>query len=115
VTSAPGSGRWKVGPWRRRGDAGRYNPAMTTLMIAALSPVTAAPVHLSAEFPIGLPSGLTEVDAARIAAAISAARTESTRTVYAHAWRQRQRQREHWCAARGLAPLPGDRWRCAPP
>jgi integrase len=49
-------------------------------------------------------TGLTDVDAARIAAAISAARAESTRTVYAHAWRGWQR----WCDARGRPALPDD-------
>lgn len=53
---------------------------------------------------MGLAPGLTDIDAARIAAAISAARTEGTRTVYAHAWRQWER----WCTRRGLPPLPGD-------
>lgn len=46
--------------------------------------------------------GLTEVDAHRIAAAMSAAVTESTRTVYGHAWRRWER----WCAGRGITPLP---------
>ena len=48
--------------------------------------------------------GLTADDAARITTAISAAPAESTRTVYALAWRVWER----WGAARGLAPLPGD-------
>ena len=81
---------------------------MTTLMTAALPSSAAAPVHPpahpSAGSAIGLPTGLTDVDAARIAAAISAARTESTRTVYAHAWRGWER----WCASRGIPTLPGD-------
>jgi integrase len=47
-------------------------------------------------------AGLTETDAQRIAAALTAAVTESTRTVYAHHWRGWER----WCAARGIAPLP---------
>lgn len=46
---------------------------------------------------------LTEDDAARIAAAISASRAETTRTVYACAWRAWER----WCAGRGLDPLGG--------
>jgi hypothetical protein len=93
-------------PWRRRAD--RYNPAMTTLLTAALPLGTAAPVHPSAHpstvSSIGLPTGLTEADTERITAAISAARTEATRTVYAHAWRGWER----WCAARGIPALPGD-------
>lgn len=51
-----------------------------------------------------LPVALTDADADRIAAAISAARTESTRRVYAYTWGQWAR----WCAARHLSPLPGD-------
>ena len=47
---------------------------------------------------------MTEVDAARITAAIAAARTESTRTVYAQAWRRWER----WCDDRGIPALPGD-------
>jgi len=48
------------------------------------------------------PVALTEADADRISAAISAARTESTRRVYAYTWGQWAR----WCAARNLSPLP---------
>lgn len=51
-----------------------------------------------------LPVALTEAEGERIAAAIDAARTESTRRVYAYTWGQWAR----WCAARGLSPLPGD-------
>ena len=47
-------------------------------------------------------AGLTEVDALRIAAAMTAAVTESTRTVYGHSWRGWER----WCAGRGITPLP---------
>ncbi|MFC7497000.1 MULTISPECIES: tyrosine-type recombinase/integrase [unclassified Nocardioides] len=47
-------------------------------------------------------AGLTETDAQRIAAALTAAVTESTRTVYAHHWRGWER----WCTDRGIAPLP---------
>jgi hypothetical protein len=57
-----------------------------------------------------LPPGLTDADAARVAAAISAARAESTRTLYAHAWRQWER----WCAAAASRPCPVTRWSCAP-
>lgn len=49
---------------------------------------------------------LSDVETARISAAIDAARTESTREVYAAAWRGWQR----WCEARGVAALPGDPW-----
>lgn len=81
---AAGIGRWGVG--RRR-----YNPVMTTSTTPAIPP--------AADLP-----GLTDQDAARVAAAYDAARTESTRVVYAHAWRQWER----WCAARGISSLPGD-------
>jgi len=79
---------------------------MTTLMNAALPAAianTATLVPSSAE-GIGLPPGLTDADAARITAAIAAARSETTRTVYAQSWRQWER----WCAARGIPALPGD-------
>jgi integrase len=49
-------------------------------------------------------TGVTSEDADRIAEAIAAARTESTRKIYAYLWGQWA----HWCASRGLAPLPGD-------
>lgn len=54
--------------------------------------------------PTAQPVALTTADADRIAAAIGAARTESTRRVYACPWGQWAR----WCAARNLSPLPGD-------
>jgi integrase len=47
-------------------------------------------------------AGLTETDATRIAAAMSAALADSTRTVYGHAWRVWER----WCSTRALSPLP---------
>ncbi|MEZ5194149.1 MAG: tyrosine-type recombinase/integrase [Nocardioides sp.] len=47
---------------------------------------------------------MSEADVERIAAAIDAARTESTRRIYAYTWAQWAR----WCAARNLTPLPGD-------
>jgi integrase len=75
---------------------------MTTMMSAAL-PATAL-VHPAD--PIGvMPRGLTDTDGERIAAAIAAARTESTRRVYAGVWSRWER----WCAGRGVAVLPGDR------
>lgn len=49
-----------------------------------------------------LPAGLTDADAARIAAAIAAGRAASTRTVYACAWRAWTR----WSTTRGLPPVP---------
>ncbi len=74
-------------------------------MTTFLTPAAEAALALSSTgSSIGLPVGLTDDDADRIAAAISAARTESTRTVYACAWRLWDR----WCASRGIPALPGD-------
>ena len=64
-------------------------------MTAALTPAASSSVDPFA--------GLTAADAARIAAAMSAALAESTRTVYAYAWRRWER----WCATRDIDPLPG--------
>jgi integrase len=64
-------------------------------------PLVAAADRLSAD---GLPASLTVEDARRIAAALSAAHAESTRTVYAHCWRVWAR----WCTRRGVAALPAD-------
>lgn len=58
----------------------------------------------------GLPPGLTEADAARVAAAVSAARAESTRNLYAHAWSRWER----WCTVRDTRPCPATPWCCAP-
>ena len=71
----------------------RYTASMTTSLIAA-----------PAAAPEAMPIALTGADAERIAAAIDAARTESTRRVYAYTWGQWAR----WCAARNLSPLPGE-------
>jgi integrase len=71
----------------------RYTAGMTTSLIPAANAA-----------PEPQPVALTEADADRIAAAIDAARTESTRRVYAYTWGQWAR----WCAARNLTPLPGD-------
>lgn len=78
-----------IGSW----GSGRrhYNLVMTTSITPAITP--------AADLP-----GLTGEDAVRIATALSAARTESTRGVYFCAWRQWER----WCATCGIAPLPGD-------
>ena len=80
-----------------------YTAGMSTSLIAAPD---AAPELLpeARTLPAAPPVALTEADADRISAAISAARTESTRRVYAYTWGQWAR----WCAARNLSPLPGD-------
>lgn len=91
--------RW---PGRRLRGSCQYNPAMTPFIDSAL-PASATLVPTPADATV-LPPGLTDADAARIAAAISAARTESTRTVYAQTWSQWER----WCANRGIPALPGD-------
>ena len=90
-------------PWRWRHRSDRYNRGMTTLMSAALPASASVHAQPSFETATRLPAGLTEADAARITAAISAARTEATRTVYANVWSQWER----WCATRGIAALPG--------
>jgi hypothetical protein len=51
---------------------------------------------------IGVPAGLTVVDAARIAEAMSACLADSTRTIYAGAWQRWER----WRAARDIAAMP---------
>ncbi len=80
----------------------RYNPAMTTHTTPATTPTPeAGSLPAPADAATGLPTGLTEDDAARITTAISAAHTESTRTVYTCAWRQWTR----WCTVRGITPL----------
>jgi hypothetical protein len=81
--------------WRGR----RYDKAMTTMMSSAL-PATALvrPVD-----PVGV-MPRTDTDGERIAAAIAAARTESTRHVYAGVWARWER----WCAGRGVPVLPSD-------
>jgi len=58
---------------------------MTNLMTAALP--TTATVAPPTDLDL-LPDGLTDVDTARIRSAIAAARTESTRRLYALAWAQ---------------------------
>jgi integrase len=82
-----------------------------TASAASLAPLPVPPprpIVLPAVAPAGLrgtpPPGLSDADAERIAAAIGAARTESTRRVYAYIWGQWAR----WCTTRGLNPLPGD-------
>lgn len=92
---APETPGWGSGEGSPTGQLRRYTAGMTTSMIAA--PETAPE-------PLPFPVALTEADADRISAAVDAARTESTRRVYAYTWGQWAR----WCAARNLSPLPGD-------
>ncbi|MPZ93886.1 MAG: tyrosine-type recombinase/integrase [Propionibacteriales bacterium] len=54
--------------------------------------------------PPALPAGLTETDPARITRAIAAAKSETTRGVYAQVWGHWER----WCAHRGTIALPAD-------
>ncbi len=75
-------------------------PRTTFMNAATPGATTLVPTTTAVE----LPAGLTDTDAARITAAISAARTESTR----HAYDQARSQGERWCIARGLTALPGD-------
>lgn len=51
-----------------------------------------------------LPAGLTELDTARITRAIAAAKSETTRAVYAQVWGHWER----WSAQRGTVALPAD-------
>jgi site-specific recombinase XerD len=54
--------------------------------------------------PSALPAGLTELDAARIVRAIAAAKSETTRGIYAQVWGHWER----WCARRGTTALAAD-------
>lgn len=54
--------------------------------------------------PLDRWAGLTEDDATRIAAALAATHADSTRQVYAFAWRRWV----SWCAGRGIAPFPAE-------
>lgn len=92
--NGPGSGETWLEEQLRR-----YTADMTTLIPADPPATPIEPRSCTVR-----PTTLTEQDADRIAAAICAARTESTRRVYAYTWGQWAR----WCAARGLRPLPGD-------
>lgn len=84
----------------------RYDTTMTTFLHASVSTSALTPpttTVVPATLP-ELPAGLTAADASRITEAISAARTESTRRLYALVWGQWQR----WCQDRGVCALPGD-------
>ena len=62
------------------------------------------------ETAASLPPGLTDADAARIASAIAAARSETPRTVYAQIWDQWER-----CALPAASPpYPAIRWPSVP-
>jgi hypothetical protein len=80
---------------------------MTAMMSAAL-PATALVRPID---PVGvMPRGLTDTDAERIAAAIAAARTESTRDVYAGVWSRWERR----CDSEAFRCCPVTRSRSAP-
>lgn len=99
---------WK-GPSRGRPRGSRYNPAMT---LSSMDSTEFAPTDLPLpgpprrpqESPLGRWTGLTEDDADRIAAALAANHAETTRTVYAYAWRRWV----SWCAGRGIVPFPAE-------
>lgn len=91
-------------PERRWGRRRRYDRAVNTLLTAALPATPHVPSTVLVPTPAPVPAGLTAADAARISAAIAAARAESTREVYARAWSLWER----WCLARGIAPLPAE-------
>ena len=110
----------------RRGSMGGMTTSPTTTEPTAAEPATTGPTIASAAIPAPLPDppprpvvrpavapeglpvtpppGLSGAEAERIALAIDAARTESTRRVYAYLWGQWAR----WCTTRGLSPLPGE-------
>jgi site-specific recombinase XerD len=73
-------------------------------MTSSLTPAVdaAGPLHVSTDLPADPFAGLDGTDAGRIAAAMSTALAESTRVVYAHAWRSWER----WCESRQIPPLP---------
>lgn len=73
-------------------------------MMTAALPATASALVRPIDAVGIMPRGLTDIDGERIAAAIAAARTESTRRVYAGVWSRWER----WCASRGVAVLPSD-------
>ncbi|MGH2393885.1 MAG: site-specific integrase [Candidatus Limnocylindria bacterium] len=89
----PGRWRGRHRRWADEAAAGRapYNPWVNPPLI---------PATRSAD----LPAGLTVDEAVRIADAITAAHSDSTRTMYAWAWSQWER----WCSARGAHPLPAE-------
>ena len=76
----------------------------TSLAPGGSVPLADLPRGLPWGTPTGLPRGLTLDDALRVAAAVDAAHAESTRTVYAHAWRVWER----WCTSRGICSLPAE-------
>ena len=75
---------------------------MTHFMNATLPASTT--LDLVRPEPPALPAGLTELDAARIVRAIAAAKSETTRGVYAQVWGHWER----WCARCGTTALGAD-------
>jgi len=69
-----------------------------------LTAPAALPTTSTARLPTFGPGGLTAGDAERIAAAIDAELSDSTRTTYASAWSQW----DTWCRRRGVTALPAD-------
>jgi integrase len=92
-------GKWP-GRWRRRHPrwAGEAAAARAPYNLGTNPPLT--PATRSSD----LPAGLTVDEAVRIADAITAAHSDSTRTMYAWAWSQWER----WCTGRGVNPLPAE-------
>lgn len=89
----------------RRSIDGMTDPATSTAPTST-APTTSGP---TTSRPSGSPSApwavpdLPKEDAERIDAALAAARTASTRTVYASLWSRWER----WCVERDLCALPG--------
>lgn len=83
-----------------RVSAGRSPTSYNDWVNALLQALTAHPALPAASSH--LPAGLTVEDAVRIAEALRATYTESTRTIYRHAWRHWER----WCATRQVPAMP---------
>lgn len=103
----PGLSSWRdgwIGEWpgrrrrRHRRRADEAAPGRASYNFGVNPPLTPA------TRPWDLPGGLTVDEAVRIADAITAAHSDSTRTMYAWAWSHWER----WCTGRGVNPLPAD-------
>ena len=84
--------------------APNYTREMTVSLLAHPDSTSTRRHDAVPESPADPRAGLTEDDTARIAAAITAACAETTRTVYAFAWRRWT----SWCTGRGIVPFPAE-------
>ena len=76
--------------------------ALVTAYDATLAPAAAVPGIRSLGWSESLPDGLTTQDLDRIATAVAAGRSESTRRSYAWQWGRFER----WCSGRGITAMP---------